>query len=233
MNNISIVTGGSSGLGLAIVNALLELDHKVCIIARDEEKIQATIASLGPLGKNVSYYAGSVADEEFVINVFADLSKRSYYCNYVFNCAGVGVFGNPYNMDFQKIMTAFMPNTIGLMTMSFEALRNMTEGGTIINVMSTAALKGLANESIYCASKWAARGFTESIQAFCKTMNKNKMHVIGVYPGGMKTPFWTPNCGQNPDTSSFMDPDEVAKDIVYFVLERKTSYHSSLVIERI
>ncbi len=226
MERISIVTGGASGLGLELTRELVSKNQNVCIIGRDAKKIENAIAQVGG---TVVGYSGDICDEIFVKNVFSDLAKRGYYVDYLYNCAGIGIFGAPVDMDIQKINSVINSNVVGLMCISYEACRNMIEGGTIINISSTAGLKGNAEESLYCASKWAVRGFTEAMKAYYK---KKNIHVIGVYPGGMQTAFWKPDCGLNPDVSKFMDPAEVAKVIVFNVLERKTSYTADITIER-
>lgn len=114
--------------------------------------------------------------------------------------------------------------------MSAYAVKYMKDmGGTIISILSTAALKGNKSESIYCAAKWGARGFIESLKTEVKGSN---IHVVSVFPGGMKTHFWNESCGASPDTTHFMDPLEVAKEIVVAVLEKKSMYVSELIIER-
>ena len=226
MRNISIVTGGASGLGLELTRELVSKGIDGCIIGRTAEKIDRAIAEIG---KSVVGYCGDLCDEAFIKAVFYDLACKGYYVDYLYNCAGCGIFGAPVDMNLEKIQTVMDSNVVGLMCISYEACRCMTEGGTIINIMSTAGLKGNAGETTYCASKWAVRGFTEAMKAYYKGKN---IHIIGVYPGGMNTPFWTPECGLNPDVSKFMDPSEVAKVIVFNVLERKTSYTADITIER-
>ena len=56
----------------------------------------------------------------------------------------------------------------------------------IVNIMSSAALKGNPQEAVYCATKWGERGYTESLKAAYKGTT---VKVIGVYPGGMNTEF--------------------------------------------
>lgn len=227
MKNVSIVTGGSSGLGKEIVRLLVQKGESVCIIARDNNRIQETIEEIGG---DIQSFAGDLSDEQFIKSVFSSLKNNGFYVNYLYNCAGKGIFGVPEEMHMPQVMEVFNANTIGLMNITYEACRYMSEGGTIINVMSTAALKGNANESLYCASKWAARGFTEALRAFYK---KSNIHIIGVYPGGINTPFWSPDCGLSPDVSKFMDPAEVAATIVFNASEKKSMYSADITLERL
>ncbi|MDE6285148.1 MAG: SDR family NAD(P)-dependent oxidoreductase [Bacilli bacterium] len=228
MKKISIVTGGSSGLGKELVRELVVRGRQVCIIARDDKKIKDAI---NEIGSNILGYSCDLCDEKAVHVVFADLSAKGYYVDYLYNCAGVGRFGIPEDMHIPQIQTVMNSNVIGLMCITYEACRAMSEGGTIINIASTAALKGNAKETAYCASKWAVRGFTEALKAYYKEKG-NTIHVIGVYPGGIKTPFWSEECGMNANTSKFMDPAELAKIIVENSLEKNSLFVSDITIDR-
>lgn len=227
MKNVSIVTGGSSGLGKEVVRLLVQNGESVCIVARNLSKIQDAVDEIGG---DIQYFTGDLSDNQFITSVFSSLKDNDLYPNYLYNCAGKGIFGAPEDMHLNQVMDVFNSNTIGLMNITYEACRCMTEGGTIVNVMSTAALKGNANESLYCASKWAVRGFTEALRAYYK---KSNIHIIGVYPGGINTPFWSPDCGLSPDVSKFMNPAEVAAAIVQNVAEKKTMYSADITIERL
>ena len=157
------------------------------------------------------------------------MTQKEYYVDHLYNVAGIGIYNEPQNVHSEEIVKTMNSNVIGLMIISYEACRRMIEGGTIINVGSTASLRGNANESVYCASKWAVRGFTEALQAFYK---KKNIHIVGVYPGGMNTPFWDNDEVIKPDTSKFMNAEEVAEIILSNVAERNTLYNSMLVIDR-
>ena len=231
MKKIAIVTGGGSGLGYSMSEELLRHEIDVCIVGRKEDKLNNAKAKLKSIyGDKINYIAGDISDEQFVNNLYLDLVGNNNYVQYLFNCAGVGQFGPAEANNRKMIDIAFNASLIGLVLMSSNAIKFMKEdGGTIVNIMSTAALRGNPNESIYCAAKWGARGFTESIKAATKgTQTK----VIGVYPGGMNTDFWSPECGMVPDVTKFMNPKEVAEEIVHAVLERKSMYVSDLTIDR-
>jgi short-subunit dehydrogenase len=99
---------------------------------------------------------------------------------------------------------------------------------TIVNIMSTSALLGRAEETIYCAAKWGARGYTEALRTELKGTKRN---IIAVYPGGMKTDFWKVP-GQNRDISGFMDPTEVAEKIVNAVMVSDKMLVTDITINR-
>lgn len=231
MKKIAVVTGGGSGLGYCLSEEMLKHGIGVLIIGRQENKLCETQKNLSKIyGENIRYIVGDISDECFVTKLYTDLAKDNYYVQYLFNCAGTGRFGPAEENNRKKIDIAFEASLIGLILMSSNAIKFMKEdGGIIVNIMSTAALKGNPNESVYCAAKWGARGFTEAIKAATKG---TKTKVLGVYPGGMNTDFWSSECGMTPDVTKFMKPEEVAEEIVHAVLEKKSMYVSDLTIDR-
>ena len=231
MKKIALITGGGTGLGYSIGEELLKKGMDICIIGRRENKLQDAQTQLQQkYGDKVQYIAGDIADEQFVKNVFSKLASEENYVQYLFNCAGTGQFGPAEENTRKMIDIAFDASLIGLILMSSSAMKYMKEeGGTIVNIMSTAALLGKPNESVYCAAKWGARGFTEAIKAATKG---TKIRVIGAYPGGMATEFWSEDCGVTLDISNFMNPSEVAELIVHTALERKGMCVSDITIDR-
>lgn len=225
MKKLTIITGGSSGLGLAIAKQLIH--ENLLLIARDYKKLETIKKELMALNasRQVVIEAISVSDEAKVKDLFRKI-KNDYQVENLINCAGLGIFGPVDSIDKGLIERVIEANLIGLILMSKEALMAMRQhGGKLVNIMSTAARVGKVNESIYCASKWGARGFTESLKATYKGSN---IDIVGVYPGGMRTPFWSDD--QNID--HFMDPEEVAKQVVYVLNTSNNLYVSDIVIER-
>ncbi len=186
---VAIVTGASSGLGLSIAQLLRTSGTLVVGVAR---RASADVS-------------GDAAKRETALRAI-EAAERLGAIDLLVNCAGIGVFGPAGSYDEQTIAAIIDANLIA--TINFcEVLfpRFKEHGGTIVNVLSTAALIGKANESVYCAAKWGARGYTESLKAEAKG---TKARIIAVAPGGMRTPFW-------PETRpGFMDQDDVAATIV-------------------
>jgi short-subunit dehydrogenase len=149
---------------------------------------------------------------------------------YLFNNAGMGLFTKAQNSTSALIDTLFEANLKGMILLTSEILR-ITPGYqelTIVNIMSTSALLGRAEETIYCAAKWGARGYTEALRTELKGTKRN---IIAVYPGGMKTDFWNIP-GQNRDISTFMDPAEVAEKIVNAVIVTDKMFVTDITINR-
>lgn len=231
MKKISVISGGSSGLGLAIAKTLVRQDKNIAIIGRNKEKLLHASHCLLETGNgDVLVFNGNISSQHFIEETYANILKQGYIVDELFNCAGFARFAPPENTTREMIDEVFEASTIGLILMSTYAVKCMREcGGVIVNIMSSAALKGNANESVYCAAKWGARGYTEALKAALK---ESLINVIGVYPGGMNTSFWKEDSGALPDTSKFMNPNEVAAQIVQATSKRDTMYVSDIIIER-
>jgi short-subunit dehydrogenase len=126
--------------------------------------------------------------------------------------------------------TIFEANLKGMILLTSEILRitSKEEELTIINIMSTSALVGRAQETIYCAAKFGARGYSEALRNELKGTRRN---IIAVYPGGMKTDFWNIP-GQKKDISGFMNPADVAAKIVNAVLVSDKMIVTDITINR-
>jgi short-subunit dehydrogenase len=227
-----LVTGGSSGLGLEIARKHLVEGDNVCIVSRSKEHLafaESELQTSNILGE-VMFIPCNVAVEEEVIGLFEEISMNGYDVKIVYNAAGIGLFGEPQNVNSNMIHKLLEANFTGLIIVSTHALKAMNEfGGTIVNIMSSAAKKANPLETVYCGVKWGARGYTESLSVALKG---SAIRVLAVYPGGMRTPFWTKDTGLSPDTSKFMDPKEVAEMIYTAVSDKNSLKVTELSIER-
>jgi short-subunit dehydrogenase len=185
----AIVTGATSGLGLAIVQLLRSRGTSVVGVGRRES----------------ADVVGDASKREAALRA-VEAAERFGALDLLVNCAGIGIFGPAGSYDeatIAKILESNLVATINFCDLLFPRFRE--HGGTIVNILSTAALTGKANETVYCAAKWGARGYTEALKAEAKG---TKAHVIAVAPGGMNTPFW-------PDArTGFMNANDVAQIIV-------------------
>lgn len=225
---VSIVTGGSSGLGYTIAKELAARGKNVWLVGRNVEKLDSAVKMLQELNPKVVVNAHSmdIALEEKVAAFYKKLDQE-YEVECLFNVAGVGIFGAAREIAEEDINLVLNSNLKGMILMTSAILQKMESyGGKIVNVISTAGLKGKKNEALYCASKWGQRGFTEALKAEYKGSN---ILIYGIYPGGMKTSFWDKS--PSFETENFMNPEQVAKQIVDVVL-RESLYISEIVIER-
>jgi short-subunit dehydrogenase len=228
--DIAIVTGGSSGLGLALAERLATRDYAVAVLGRDEDRVREAERALRASSGDATGYACDVARQPEVEQVFGRIAQ-SGTVRYLFNVAGVGRFGPVEDLGDEMIEEVLAGNLKGLMIATAAALPILrgNGGGTIVSVLSTAALVGRANEAVYCAAKWGARGFMEALRAAVKG---SSVRTLTVYPGGMRTSFWTRDAEQPADLATYMDPRDVARQILEAALEPHGAHVTEMTINR-
>jgi short-subunit dehydrogenase len=108
-------------------------------------------------------------------------------------------------------------NLKGTILGSQAALRAMIpqKRGHILNVISTASLRGIPSETVYCAAKWGVRGFTQGLQ---EEAAAHSIRVTAVLPGGVATEFWDGASERQAPKEKFLTPQQVA-DAMVKVLE--------------
>jgi short-subunit dehydrogenase len=232
MTKISLISGGTSGLGLEIAELLVKSGKSVIILGRNSDKLLEASDRLKKSAKknSIESLICNIGKEEDVRKAGNYLTINKLSVEYLFNNAGRGLFTKADTSTAEMIDKVFEASLKGMILLTSEILRLTPEEEelTIVNIMSTSALLGRAEETIYCAAKWGARGYTEALRTELKGTKRN---IIAVYPGGMKTDFWKIT-GQNRDISSFMDPAEVAEKIVNAVIVTDKMFVTDITINR-
>jgi uncharacterized protein len=232
MKKICVISGGASGLGLALAENILKSGKNVLILGRHGETLVKAAKKLNRMSESAhaSTMICNIGNEEDVRKTGKFLHDHKFIVEYLFNNAGMGHFAKTETTTAEMIDRVFEANLKGMILLTSEVLRITPEKEelTIVNVMSTSSLVGRDEETIYCAAKWGARGFTEALRAELKGRKRN---IIAVYPGGMKTNFWKVP-GQDRDISGFMDPGEVAEKIVNAVLGTNRLMVTDITINR-
>jgi uncharacterized protein len=203
--SVAIVTGGTSGLGAAIAEKLRERGmHVVTVSRRDEADVPGDASREDTVARAVAA-AEALGDITLLVN-----------------CAGVGIFGAVGSYDEHDVRRIIDANLVAMILFCDELFPRFTrDGGTIVNILSTAAIASRPGESVYSAAKWGARGYTDVLKAEARG---TKARVISVAPGGMQTPFWSH------EREGFMDAGAIATVIVN-ALDSPVNV-SSVVIER-
>jgi len=232
MKKISIISGGSSGLGLEMAKLLVKAGKKVLILGRNTERLDKALTRMNnPSNRTkAESFTCNIGEEADIKKLGQHLSDNNYVVEYLFNNAGRGLFIKATESTSALIDAVFEPNLKGLILLTTEILRITPESEelSIVNIMSSSALLGRAEESIYCAAKFGARGYTEALRTELKGTKRN---IIAVYPGGMKTEFWQLT-DHNRDISGFMDPAEVAEKIINAVMVKDHLAVTDLTINR-
>jgi NAD(P)-dependent dehydrogenase (short-subunit alcohol dehydrogenase family) len=223
---VAVVTGGTSGLGLATTRRLLDAGaHVVALDLKGEE-------ALAELGDGVQFAAGSVTDEAAVAAAL-DAAESLGPLRIVVNCAGVvnavkilsrdGVF--PLD-EFTKVIQINLVGTFNVIRLAAERMAQTEllgeERGVIVNTASVAAFDGQIGQAAYSASKGGVVGMTLPIARDLASM---AIRVVTIAPGLFKTPMLAslPEQAQKslgaqvPHPSRLGNPDEYAALAVHIV----------------
>lgn len=187
----AIVTGGSSGIGLAIARMLLGEGYGVTLAARRPDKLEAAAASLGE-GAPVLHLAGNMADEETVREVAAKHQERFGRLDMLVNNAGVGIGApvaeiNTKRLDMQidvnlRAIILFYRECVGMLRAAAAEHRNAI-------VVNTASISGKVGEpwlSVYSATKAGVVGFTEAMN---KEIGAEGIKSCALCPAFVDTPM--------------------------------------------
>jgi 3-oxoacyl-[acyl-carrier protein] reductase len=184
-NSVALVTGGSSGIGRAIAQSLAASGSRVAITGRNKERLAEAARDLGVHGIHAD-----VSVEADVERSYRELFQKFGDLDILVNNAGVGVFKNLVDFGAKEFESVFATNVTGAMLMAREAAKHFVkkQRGNIVNISSTAGLRGAANGTAYYASKFALRGMTECWRA---ELRKYNIRVILVNPSEVVTNFFS------------------------------------------
>jgi len=165
MSRVAVVTGGSAGLGRAVVRELANNGWDVAILARGEDGLAGAVADVEALGQRAigvsTDVANRIAVESAADRAEAELGPIDLWVN----GAMVGVFGEFLSTDPDDFERATQVNYFGFVNGTRAALSRMVprNHGHVIQVGSALAHRGIPLQAAYCAAKHAVQGFTESV----------------------------------------------------------------------
>lgn len=205
-NEVCVVTGGARGIGLAMVKALLARGARVTAVDLDT-------GSMADLGSSLLTVNADVTKPDDMERVVAETERCFGKVSVWVNNAGVA--RHRWITDYTEADIDLMlgVNLKGTILGSQAALRCMKSErrGHIINVISTASLRGIPSESVYCAAKWGVRGFTQGLQEEAAAF---RVRVTAVLPGGVATDFWTEASQRKAPLEKFLTPEHIAQAVV-------------------
>jgi 3-oxoacyl-[acyl-carrier protein] reductase len=180
----ALITGGSSGIGLAIAKTLTAAGAKVAITGRHRDRLTAAEQSLGVYAINAD-----VSREEDVKRTMDEVLAEFGHLDILINNAGFGVFHELIDQDRESFDAVMATNVTGAMMMGREAAKHFVTRnyGHIVNIASTAAVRGAPKGTAYYASKFALRGMTECWRA---ELRKHNIRVMLVNPSEVVTGFF-------------------------------------------
>ncbi len=226
---IALVTGGTSGIGLATATEFVREGAYVFITGRREAELAAAAAAIG---QNVAAVQGDVSKMADLDRLFARIEREKGRLDIVFANAGVARYGAFGAITEELFDSIFDVNVKGLLFTVQKALPLMPDGSSIILNASIVASKGLPSNSVYSATKAAVRSFART---WTTDLKSRRIRVNAVSPGSIDTPglsdlLASSAAGQervkmianSVPLGRFGRPDEIAKAVAFLASDRSS-----------
>jgi 3-dehydrosphinganine reductase len=215
----ALISGGSSGIGLALAHRLAQAGWDLTLIARGGPRLAAAQAAVSLHGPAVDIHSVDVVDEAAVARSVADANARFGPPGLVVACAGMvvpGCFDAQPPDAFRRSMEVNYLGTLHLIRAALPAMR--LRGGHIVLVASGAALIGLYGHTSYAPTKFAVRGLAEALRS---ELSAENIGISVVYPPDTDTPGFREERRARPEVASrlaaaggLMSADQVADAIM-------------------
>lgn len=184
-----LITGGSSGIGFALANALVQMDATIILLARDYENLKIAKSSIlekHPKAK-VKIVAADVTDEDSCTTLYEKFLRNHETPEILINCAGVARPGYVEELPLNVYRWTMDIDYHGTVNLVKFLLPGMLERGSghIINVSSIAGVIGTFGYTAYCGAKFAVKGFSDALRSELKPKG---IRVSVLYPPDTDTP---------------------------------------------
>ena len=227
MKSLALITGATSGIGLATAEALAADGYRLVLAARNEKKLSEIAEDFRmKYNADVSYYVLDVQDRAAISHVSAEILEKEGVPDVLVNNAGLARGLEPYALtDEDDILEMVETNIKGLflMTRAFLPAMMARNTGHIINLGSTAGLYAYAGAAVYCATKAAVKTFSDGLRI---DVMASDIKVTTIQPGLVETPFSEVRFhGDKARAAAVyagieaLHPEDIA-DIISFVLSR-------------
>lgn len=201
-DQVCIITGAAKGIGFATARALQQRGARVASLDLESCPLDGVLSVRCDVTRTSEVEAA-------VIKVEQVLGGITVWVN------NAGLARHRWIQDYTEAEIDLMlaVNLKGTILGSQAALRAMIPGkrGHIINIISTASLRGIPSETVYCAAKWGVRGFT---QGLAEEAAAHRIRVTALLPGGVDTAFWDDAAERQAPRQLFLKPEHIADGVV-------------------
>ncbi len=209
-----VITGGASGIGLALAKAFAHAGYAVAISGRNQERLQVAERELRQSSAAVSAFQCDIRKPASVDGFFQQVQKQFSSIDVLVNNAGVAHALAPVDqLSIEAWSEVIETNLTGMFLVTRAALPMMHAGGTIVNNLSVAALQPFAGMSAYNASKFGALGFTQALR---EDLRKRGIRVLALLPGATNTDIWGQFWPEAP-REKMISPETVAAAVLHAV----------------
>jgi len=186
---VAVITGGGSGIGLAMARIFAANGYSVVITGRDAKRLQKAATTISTDKKQVTGIPCDVRDPASVEKLFREVGKQHSTIDVLINNAGVAHSLAPVDqLPVETWKEVIDTNLTGTFLVTQAALPLIRPGGTIVNNLSIAAVQPFAGMSAYNASKFGALGFTHALR---EDLRKRGIRVLALLPGATDTEIWS------------------------------------------
>lgn len=220
---VAVITGGSSGIGLATAKRFVDDGAHVFITGRRKSELDAAV---NQIGRNVTGVQGDVAKSADIDKLYAAVKAQKGALDIVFANAGTGEFASLSQITEDHFDKQFNVNVKGLLFTVQKALPLMQPGGSIVLNASIVSITGSPAFSVYSATKAAVRSFART---WCVDLKERGIRVNAISPGVIPTPGYNISLGMTQEqVDQFVQSsigniplgrpgttDEIAKAVVF------------------
>jgi NAD(P)-dependent dehydrogenase (short-subunit alcohol dehydrogenase family) len=218
-DKVVVITGGSDGIGKHICQKLAAEGCLLAILGRNDSRLEAVVASSLALGaKEARAYSFDLADVGALEKSAEAILSDFGHVDILINNAGIWHKAGPLEtISTEMLIATVQTNLTSLMLLTRCLLPNLREQeeAAIINVASKSGMVAQAGQSVYSATKYGVRGFTEVLK---EDESDNGVRVAGVYQSGTNTGMFA-KAGEDVPNHIFTEPEDLA-DVVVFMLSR-------------
>ena len=233
----ALITGGTSGIGLAAAKNFFDQNYNVTLVGRSVERWRVALKNLGGDERRLFFIAGDVSNAADCDRIVADTVARFGRLDVLINSAGLYTDGAIQSVDEQLFDRIFDTNVKGTFLMCRAAVEQLIKTcGSIVNVASDAGVKGNYFCSLYSASKGAVIAFTRSLAL---ELAHIPVRVNAVAPGDTLTPMTVEQIRRSGETIEELSSvypmrriataDEIA-EAIYFLGSSKASFITGTVL---
>ena len=193
---VMVITGASSGIGLATAEAAAQQGAKLVLAARSEQTMEDVVARLSAAGADAVFVPADVGQRDQVERIATEAIARFGRIDTWVNNAGVSIYGRLDEITEEDSRRLFDTNFWGVVSGSLVALQHLrTSGGAIINVGSEVSDAVVPLQGMYSASKHAVKGFTDALRVEIQEVDQAPVAITLIQPTAVDTPF--PQHGRN------------------------------------
>lgn len=223
---VTLVTGGSRGIGFAIARRLGKLGARVAICGRNPGALAAAIDRLRAENIEALPIPADLTKAGDIKNLVERTQRSLGPIEILINNAGIGVFGSALELteaDWNRVLDTNL-KAVFLLCQSAGAEMKRRRKGYIINISSLAGKNAVSGGAIYCASKWGLQGLSYCL---AEELRGDGIRVSVICPGSVATEF-SPHAGK--DESKMLQPDDVAYAVAALLTQSPGSFISEVLL---